>query len=301
MTIRTISQLPDVQASINNDALLEVSTPVGDFRYQSQKCTFSKLQDQLGENIEVRTADKYRLKDGSYSADVHSIDTRVGQLENSDMTIKGAKTFSSIPRISSTDPDEFTIPQMVPNIQKVVDLVDGRACFVSEHYAVDAQPVKTNHSTNDTSKFLFWHFDDQTRDSSEWIDPEIGMASGPVYVNRTGWLSITGWLADNGNILAQDAWVGLFGLIYVKDENDSSIITSQWVPLQYQPWPISSKSMQRQYVSFGLPVRSGLRLKIRTGFNVNGDSGGFQTSNSIQLPLNQPNTFVGYILHTLDD
>lgn len=82
---------------------------------------------------------------------------------------------------------------------------------------------------------MFWHIDDQGNDSSRWIDPETGIEAGPVYVNSTGWLTIIGWLADNGKLLNQEAWVGLFGKINVKDKDESSESTTstQWIPLQY--------------------------------------------------------------------
>lgn len=82
---------------------------------------------------------------------------------------------------------------------------------------------------------MFWHIDDQGNDSSRWIDPETGIEAGPVYVNSTGWLTIIGWLADNGKLLNQEAWVGLFGKIKVKDKDEGSEATTstQWIPLQY--------------------------------------------------------------------
>jgi len=56
-----------------------------------------------------------------------------------------------------------------------------------------------------------------------------------------------------------------------------------------------------QYVSFNLPVKAGLRLKIMTGFNVNGNNTGLTDIPSLMFGQegNMPNTFVGYILRTI--
>lgn len=308
MTIRTLSQLPPIldTQTISQNAFIEVSSPKPNGMYKSEKCSYKKLETQLSGAISNGIADEYGLKYGTTKYNVRSINNRVTKLESGDMTIAGRKTFSSIPVITETNVEAFTgtgditTEQLVPNIGKVFDIVDTRAGFISEQHCVDANPIKTQQSTLESPKFLYWHFDDQGRDSSEWIDPETQLPAGATIVNNSGWLTITGWLADNGNVLMQDAWVGLFGYINARNDDDPTIIERKWIPLQYQPWPISSKSKQRQYVTFGLPVRRGLQLKIKTGFNVDGRSSGFQSSNSIQLPLNEPNTFVGYVVYTIN-
>jgi len=162
-------------------------------------------------------------------------------LSGDNVIFSGRKKFSTIPVITETDVKAFTgtstgdiaTEQLVPNIGKVFDIVDNRAGFISEQHCVDANPVRNPHSTLESPKFLYWHLDDQGRDSSEWIDPETQLPGGPVTVNNNGWLTITGWLADNGNVLMQDAWVGLFGYINARDDNDPTVLQHKWVPLQY--------------------------------------------------------------------
>jgi hypothetical protein len=53
-----------------------------------------------------------------------------------------------------------------------------------------------------------------------------------------------------------------------------------------------------QYVGFTLPVRKGLKLKVMTGFNVNGENSGFGNANSLMTSGvgSMVNTFVGYIV-----
>lgn len=308
MTIRTISQLPTVldTQNVSKGAFFEISSPKDNGMYKSEKCSYAKVESQISSVVSNGVADEYGLKHGTTKYNVKDIASRVTSLETGDMEIGGRKIFSTIPAIAETNVEAYhgfggvSTAQLVPNIGKVIDLVDNRAGFISQQDIVDANLVRSNHSTIESPKFLYWHFDDQGRDSSEWIDPATTLARGPTVVNKTGWLTMTGWLADNGNVLLQDAWVGLFGYINVRSEDDSSTISHKWVPLQYQPWPLGSSSAQRQYVTFSLPVRKGLMLKIKTGFKVNGYSSGFQSSNSIQLPLNEPNTFVGYIIYNAD-
>lgn len=55
-----------------------------------------------------------------------------------------------------------------------------------------------------------------------------------------------------------------------------------------------------QYVGFNVPVRKNMKLKIMTGFPVNGTTSGFQTPDGHSLLMtrygNVPNTFVGYVI-----
>lgn len=50
--------------------------------------------------------------------------------------------------------------------------------------------------------------------------------SDVVTVVKTGNLICYGWLADNGNVKAENAWVALFGEVKLKSDN-----TSIWVAL----------------------------------------------------------------------
>ena len=53
-----------------------------------------------------------------------------------------------------------------------------------------------------------------------------------------------------------------------------------------------------QYVSFNIPVSSGMKLKIRTGFKVDGTNSGFAQPNALTYDSWQPNSFVGYVVQT---
>ena len=68
--------------------------------------------------------------------------------------------------------------------------------------------------------------------------------------------------------------------------------------IQMQPWIIGSRSQTMQYVGFSIPVKKGLKLKVMTGFNVNGENSGFGNANSLMTSGvgSMVNTFVGYIV-----
>ena len=305
---RTTSQLPRVNKTTNiGNALIELSVPKdgsANPKYHSESCQMSEIESRFKTSIANGIADQYGLRDSdAKDLKLNEAFKQIKTLSAESTTLYGTKTFDSIPAIVQpkeryTASGNASLGQLVPNIEKTIDLIDERSGYISQTYFVDANPRVGNY-TNEFKQFMYWHIDDQGQDSSLWIDPETDMEAGPVYVPSTGWLTIVGWLADNGKVLNQEAWVGLFGKINVKGSDQiSSTPATQWVPLQYQPWLISSQSAHRQHVSFSLPVKAGLQLKIMTGFNVNGSSSGFQHSNSIQFKVNEPNSFVGWVIQS---
>lgn len=308
LTARTTSQLPRVNKTTNiGNALIELSVPKDGSvnpRYHSESCQVSEIESRFKTSIANGIADQYGLRDSdAKDLKLNEAFKQIKTLSAESTTLYGTKTFDSIPAIVQpkeryTASGNASLGQLVPNIEKTIDLIDERSGYISQTYFVDANPRVGNY-TNESKQFMYWHIDDQGQDSSLWIDPETDMEAGPVYVPSTGWLTIVGWLADNGKVLNQEAWVGLFGKINVKgSDSTSSTPATQWVPLQYQPWLISSQSAHRQHVSFSLPVKAELQLKIMTGFNVNGSSSGFQHSNSVQFKVNEPNSFVGWVIQS---
>lgn len=91
-------------------------------------------------------------------------------------------------------------------------------------------------------------------------------------MRSTGQLVVWGWLADNGEVPAEMAWVGLFAAI--KCEGQDATQTYD-LPISIQPWIRGEHASEMQYISFNVPVKAGLRVKIKTGFAVNENSQGF--------------------------
>ena len=54
----------------------------------------------------------------------------------------------------------------------------------------------------------------------------------------------------------------------MKTEGNDTVQTD--IPIAIQPWIRGTNASQMQYVGFTIPVRKGLRVKVKTGFPVNG-------------------------------
>ena len=309
MTIRTISQLP-IATQIPDGSLFEISIPgsVGtSVRYTSNKLSVETLLTQFNNVISSGIANRFKLVNGNKDYQVGDLSSAISQLSSSDCLFNGTKTFKSIP-VADVQPSAYDVGEirssfgtysadkLVPNIGKVKDLIDDYSCFVGSDYVLDGDPGndETARFTKKSEDFMYFRIDDNGVDSSKWISPETHGEVGYRVCPHTGYLTIVGWLADNGNVLPQNAWVALYGQVYTT--SGTSQKTPNWIPLQVQPWPIGAKSSIRQYVGFNLPVKEGLRLKIKTGFRVNGSVGAMQDELTRSFNLNEPNCFVGWIL-----
>lgn len=306
MTIRTVSQLPSHgDAYLPDGTLFEVSVPSGN-KFISKKLSSDVLLNQFEDTISSSIATSFGLVDGGGTYKVNTISAAVNQLSVQDCRLSGIKEMQSIPVVTAPLTaydhavtgrfDTYTPDQMVPNVMKVKDLIDSRACFIGSDYMVDGDPGNDEapRFTKKSENFMYFRIDDNGVDSSKWIDPETRAEVGYAECPYSGYLTMFGWLADNGNVLAQDAWVALYGHVYVASE--TGVQTQKWIPLQVQPWPIGAKSSIRQYVSFSIPVKEGLRLKVKTGFRVNGSEAAMQDSATKSFNLNEPNCFVGWVL-----
>ena len=182
----------------------------------------------------------------------------------------------------------------------VHEMIDDNAGFMAENQWLPMDPENgTYHTAYDEfetpSKQMYWHIDHDQTDSSLWKD-EYGAEAGPVTCKYTGNLVCYGWLADNGSVKPGCAWVGIFGHVICGNATQPS-----WVALQIQPWIMGKYSSTAQYVSFNIPVKKGLQLKIMTGFHVNGNNSALHDDTPTLMFTdagNLPNTFVGYILQS---
>lgn len=308
MIIRTISQLPEESTASDND-LFEVSKQHNS-AYISKKIKYSSFKNNINNYVSGQVGNAFHLySSGTIPLNVKTMNDRINALSSNNITFYGTKTFNSIPRIG-TDSTAGTIeveykredPACIPNVAEVKRLIKSRACFIDNTYTVDSNPGEDVDPpfAIDSDEFMHWHFDDNTRDSTEWMNPEKANQKTDkhgIMCRQSGWLTMYGWLADNGYVLPQDCWVGLYGKLNVYDDVKEDMLKDKWVLLQMQPWIRGQNATQLQYVCFGLPVNEGLYLKVKTGFLVNGHVGGFQDSRSLTYALNQPNSFVGYILH----
>ena len=180
-------------------------------------------------------------------------------------------------------------------------LVDRDKSYVSEGSRIDCRPRNAEGYTRYAKGVMEWHFNHGGRDSSDYVPQSGATTAGYAECQETGLLVAYGWLADNGGVLPEECWVGLFGKVRCLDAATGEYVEED-IALAVQPWVVGANSQVAQYVGFQLPVKKGMKLKIKTGFNVNGLNSGFGRAHSLMLNDpdaggNMPNTFVGYILH----
>ena len=304
MKLRTISQLNELtsDSSLPDGSLMEVAVPaIGTQpqKYCSMSISTGTLRTRMLSSFEDDLADKYGLVDSRGPVDVSEIQRRLdGVLLSNDYRIDGRKVFGDQARYASSRPvDQMDVNALISRSQAVEISRDYGNFLSPKTTYVDSDPDNTTPNTAfDPEHFMKWQFDQDGRDSDEFmLDPYSNQRANPVFAKYSGNLVVYGWLADNGNVAAQEAWVGLFGKVGIGSQ-DSEV--KRWVALQIQPWIIGAKSQAIQYVGFNVPVRQNMQLKIMTGFPVNTQNSGFQDPgyNTLTFLSNQPCTFVGYIL-----
>lgn len=274
MTIRTITQLPSVEGVIDDNSFMELSEPKqitgsSDVGYVSKKVSYGKIKDQLDDQIGSELNRKYSMSEDNNPIQILDLKQRVDSLYDGNSTLMSAN-FQNSPTIQSTGNDLGD--SNVPTVGYIVNtLIPKSTSFnIGSDSKYDAAKTSTGFYGDPE---MFFTIDSGTKESKE-----------PQTVKHTGNAVIYGWLADNGNTTSTNAWVGLFGEI-----------NNRYILLQLQPWIIGSKSSILQYVGFNVPVKQGLKLKIMTGFPVNG-------SNSVQpgdigWGINIVNAFAGYVIY----
>ena len=329
MTIRTITGLPDLDPSDNkSDSYMEMSVPMpATNHFASKRVKYGEMRNDVCEYTSEKMADNYGLKLSSEPVNVAQMQTSVENILSNDCSLSGKKGFESWPYVKSAFPtaEELSTPSfsdfygddgkyILPNIDKVKEMIDDNIIFMSteDSLVAEGNPLPA-HSSSSTityvpesleysstigsGKFYFWHIDSQQTDSSTAVqDPNSGSVDGYEQIRDTGNLVMWGWLADNPEPNApqpEQCWVGLFAKM--KCEGGDS--TEMDVPVAIQPWIRGKHASDTQYVSFNIPVKKGLRLKVKTGFPVNAENSGLQNPGSLTfLDRNVPNAFFGYVI-----
>lgn len=321
MLVRTISQLPKITRSsdLKDGCLVGVSEPIeNDNTFSSKAVRLSTISGKLSTVIDEQMGESYGLKDGGVNLNVKDISTKVNMLSAEDCEISGIKHLNDWPWISADFPEDqiddkykdIDYGYIFPNIKKVNQLIDSQPVYFSsdDSYVAEGNPLPAQgNSAIDSSvpvslsyaqtigskKFYFWRIDE--KDSSKAIyDAKSQTVDGYEMMRDTGQLVVWGWLADKGDVPPEMAWVGLFAAVKCEDSNDTQTIE---VPISIQPWIRGEYASTLQYVSFNVPVKAGLKVKIKTGFTVNNQNSGFQNSGTLTfIDMNIPNSFFGYIV-----
>lgn len=328
MTIRSITQLP-----LNNvvstflSGSLEMSIPLSsnDSFYVSTKVNYADMLSNIQEVTTSSIVSDYNLVDGEEKIDVAQLKRTVDDAIGRDYELSGAKKFTNWPYIDIDFPPVESALQpeyaqygdsfeyALPNVKKVKELVNDNIVFMSTTNSLVAEgnplPFHSNSTTDysvpespdylntiGSGKFYFWQIDDGMTDSSERVvDPNSGSTADYIEIRDTGNLVVWGWLADYGIPAPKPAfcWVALYAKMKCEGANNTQVD----VPISVQPWIRGQNASQIQYVSFNIPVKKGLRIKIKTGFPVNGRTSAFQEQGSLTF-LDQwvPNAFFGYVI-----
>lgn len=129
--------------------------------------------------------------------------------------------------------------------------------------------------------------------------PNSGTESNEWEAPQSGWFTCFGWLSEfsNGAVANYQRWVVLEGNINssLPVNPSTNKRPANWCILQLQPF---SPSPYISYVGFGVPVRKGLKMRIRTGFAVGASSGNYAMSNintRSSMANHIANAFVGGI------
>lgn len=301
--IRTISQLPEVAYDdiTKSGSYIEMSIPDSNSGYVSKKAQFSSIQSIVSNQLSSAMATDHGLYRNGQPIKSIDLFNDISSLNNGNMTINGKKTFTTTPVLPNPYPEK-EIPEAQLKAAVVYDCANYANAYstgIAPRNQIDNySSIFTNPADNDyrprysnKSNFYFWHIDDQKTDSSESMDPSTGSIGGYQTIAQTGMLVICGWLADNGNISPENAWISL----QAKIDNGNKI-----APIAFQPWIQGKYSNSLQYVSFTIPVKTNLQLKIKTGFPVNGSiGGGYQHLGSMTFSDRWiPNAFYGYVIKT---
>lgn len=325
MKIRTITQLPSADVFVSS--WMEMSVPLADQpgMYVSRKASYEAIKNDISSTTTNSIARKYSLDNQSGPISLSTLATQVNALSNENCNVKGIKDFKDWPIVSADFPvaesstdARFNVygndfEYILPNVKKIKELVDDNVVFMSTTKSLVAEgnplPQHKRSDTDDSvvesleygntigqGKFYFWQIDAQQTDSSTSIhDKDSGSVDGYEEIRDTGNLVVWGWLAENITPppAPEQCWVALFAKLKCENYNN----TEMDVPVQVKPWIRGVNSPIIQYVSFNIPVRKGLRLKIKTGFPVNGDNSGLQNPGSLTfLDGNIPNAFFGYVI-----
>lgn len=288
--VRSVSDLRKVDFFSDED-ILHMSRHIGDGKYSSYALPKQVLFDSIIDSVSLSVAEKYDFGDVSSVQELKDTTEQLSsvmRVEHDDIKSVNTAVFDNTPKSKSV----AVLDDDIPNMKQVRDIVTDNGEYISPASYVNVYPKNYSGQTQWDDRMYMWHIDNGQNDTSRYVDENGLSEPDGKEIKETGYLTIYGWLASNEQVTAQEAWVGLFAK--VRQQGGTK---EDWIALQIQPWIIGRNSQVLQYVGFNVPVHAGLRLKIMTGFNVNGFSSGTNTGRS--LLFNDvgviPNTFVGYV------
>ena len=296
LSARSISKLPTISLDQNNvsDLILISHDDNGSGKFKSYSTSISSLVNVSEELISANIEKNFGLS----GLNVSDIDKKVDDIISSNITLKGTKTFEEIPTLKYSDINSLKIRMGEVGDGALVckayvnTIIDDSSMFIGQDSFILPDPQNNSPTTHQDDNLMIWRIPAGKRDSTQFVD-DYGISDEEgVECLSTGNLVVYGWLADSGTVIPQEAWVAIYGMIVTQDVNSAP----KWTILQLQPWIKTQNSNKIQYVGFNIPVKKGLRLKIKTGFAVDASATATNQYNTLTFENVQPNTFVGYIV-----
>ena len=271
LNLTTISKLESLSAEqLNNNDLFWISHPDQNNRYISKNTSLTAIAEFTKKDVEQT----FSLS----GMNVAQMNNKISDILSGNITFYGNKVFSKTPtitgQISGYESVADTAILTKENTTKLAtDLIANGITMIASDSKTESNPDNNTPYTNMDGNLLTCIIKNGNNESTE------------ITCTDDGQLVVYGWTADNGRVLAQEAWIAIYGYV-----------DNKWMVLQLHPWIVSQNSSILQYIGFNIPVKRNLKIKIKTGFPVNMTASGFNNKNTLTFNNGQINTFVGYII-----
>lgn len=289
--LKTISMLPRISA-INVDALFEIS--VNDStnnKWNSKSVSFDILQNQINNNTEQFLSSQHGLtEDIKFDKLRDNINAYIYGSEG--LSVAGPHIFVNPPKIINSI-SEFDGEDAVLNEKYVINLeslelynkknnsifLNDNGGFITKYYSIEQQEYTTLSNISDAPST-------ELEKHNAYIFRIVGTESNEWECPKSGWFTCYGWIDEDGASGNQsyNRWITLEGY-FGSGENMG------WKVLQLQP---TITAQFCTYVSFSIPVKEGLKLRLRSGFKVGTNSGQYWSQRN-SMTNHIANAFVGGI------
>lgn len=287
ISFQTISSLRPAYV-LGNDDLFEISVKTETEKQYNSKCIKGEsiktaCKDYtikfLEENYKLQSTTNFELIEQAINSYLNGDDTN---------TIFGRHAFNEPPIVINSVEKNWLSEENKQKCATIKSLLefskDENALFINKSgsYNTSYKNIENDEMKSVSGLTNALNIDEKQHNS--FIFRLVGSQSESWKCVTSGWFTCFGWVAED-NIAANhpvNRWVALEG--YFGDENE-------WKVLQF--FPIHS-SAECSYVSFSLPVKEGLELRLRSGFKVGSNSGLYWNyRNSVTNHI--ANAFVGGI------
>lgn len=282
MNIRTISQLNRISNpdDITNKSLIELSLfNLETLNYSSNavevKTFTSKLSSDINENLKT----VYGLTLNNVPIKSSDLSSTITNIISSDISFSGTKTFLQSPTV----PPPVTL-KSVTNKEYVDDKITDSPIYIKTNSILpNAFTIENIPIARSSDNLLHWELLNKISGGKVQSTEQVAKIDGN--------LVCYGWITPFDLVDPASAWVVL-----------ECFINGNWVIVQLMPWVVGNNSLEMQYISFNVPVKKGVKIRITSGFGVNYNKTTYQNRdntliyNVVATGTNITNAFVGYVI-----